>query len=140
MAKTAGGLPQILPPEVNRILYVANLPSALGGPELYKIFGEFGPLRQVRIGSSSETKGCAFVVFEDIYEAKAALEQLTGFRLGKNKYLQVTYYAEDRHAKALERKRKRKERMAEFAAKQDQEAQKARAQPGAEEDGSPPAK
>eukprot|EP00672_Neobodo_designis_P016595 CAMPEP_0174832574 /NCGR_PEP_ID=MMETSP1114-20130205/3748_1 /TAXON_ID=312471 /ORGANISM="Neobodo designis, Strain CCAP 1951/1" /LENGTH=136 /DNA_ID=CAMNT_0016066435 /DNA_START=106 /DNA_END=516 /DNA_ORIENTATION=- len=131
MAKS-GGLPQVLAPEVNRILYVANLPSAIGGPELYKIFGEFGALRQVRVGSTPETKGNAFVVFEDIYEAKSALEQLAGFRLGKNKYLQVTYYAEDRHAKAAEKKRKRKERLAEFAAKQEQEAQKARAQPSAE--------
>lgn len=127
----APGLPQILPPEVNRILFVMNLPPATTGEVLYNIFSEFGPLRQVRMGTTTETKGSAFVVFEDIYDAKKAMEQLTGFRLTKTKYLQLVYYSEERHEKTLQKKRKRREQLAEFAARQEQEAQKAAGQPAA---------
>jgi pre-mRNA branch site protein p14 len=133
MAGTVGGIPQVLPPEVNRVLLVSNLPSLIGGPELYKIFGEFGPLRQVRVGSTPETKGTAFVIFDDIYNAKSALEQLTGFRLTKNKYLQVIYFSEERHTKHLEKKRKRNEQRAEAAAKLEADVQqRAMAQPSAD--------
>jgi pre-mRNA branch site protein p14 len=127
-----GGFPVVLNPEVNRILLVSNLPSVITGPDLYNIFGEFGTLRQVRIGTSPETKGTAFVVFDDIYNAKTACEQLSGFRLTKSKYLQVIYYSEERHAKHLEKKRKRNQALAEFSAKQEMDAQRSVAQPPAE--------
>merc|ERR1712131_93352 len=53
-----------LPPEVNRILYVRNLPYKITTEELYDIFGNFGALRQVRIGVTPETKGTAYVIYE----------------------------------------------------------------------------
>jgi pre-mRNA branch site protein p14 len=62
-----------LPPEVNRILYVRNLPYKTSGEDLYQLFGKYGPLRQVRRGVAGDKKGSAFVVFEDIYDAKRAL-------------------------------------------------------------------
>jgi RNA recognition motif-containing protein len=40
---------QRLPPEVNRILYVRNLPFNMSPEELYKIFGDYGAIRQIRM-------------------------------------------------------------------------------------------
>ena len=37
-----------LPPEVNRIIYVRNLPYKITSEELYDIFGKYGPIRQIR--------------------------------------------------------------------------------------------
>ena len=36
-----------LPPEVNRALYVRNLPFKITSEEMYDIFGKFGAIRQV---------------------------------------------------------------------------------------------
>lgn len=97
-----------LPPEVNRILFVKNLPYDITGEEMYEIFGKFGPLRQVRLyvslrcpivpysltifsGNRKDTKGTAFVVYEDIYDAKNAREHLSGFNV-KDRYLIVLYH------------------------------------------------
>ena len=44
-----GGAPgQRLPPEVNRILYVRNLPFTISAEDMYKIFGDYGAIRQIR--------------------------------------------------------------------------------------------
>jgi RNA recognition motif-containing protein len=48
----AGGNVQRLPPEVNRILYVRNLPFNISAEELYKIFGDYGAIRQIRTCAS----------------------------------------------------------------------------------------
>ena len=37
-----------LAPEVNRILFVRNLPYKITAEELFDIFGKFGPIRQIR--------------------------------------------------------------------------------------------
>lgn len=82
---------QRLAPEVNRILYCYNLPFKINGDELYDLFGKYGAIRQVRIGNEKDTNGTAYVVFEDIYDAKKACENLNGFNVG-NRYIVVTYY------------------------------------------------
>jgi len=38
-----------LPPEVNRLLYVRNLPYKITSDEMYDIFGKFGAIRQIRV-------------------------------------------------------------------------------------------
>eukprot|EP00954_Amorphochlora_amoebiformis_P022176 1351495-Amorphochlora_amoeboformis.AAC.1 len=53
-----------LPPEVNRILFVKNLPFKITADEMYDIFGKYGAIRQIRMGNTPPTLGKAFVVFE----------------------------------------------------------------------------
>lgn len=42
-------------------------------------------------GSTPETKGTAYVVYEDIFDAKNACDHLSGFNVC-NRYLVVLYY------------------------------------------------
>lgn len=77
---------------MNRILYVRNLPFQISAEELYSIFGKYGAVHQIRLGDKSkDTRGTAFVVYEDIYDAKAAVDHLSGFNVG-GRYLVVLYY------------------------------------------------
>jgi len=79
-----------LPPEVNRVLYVRNLPFNIKGEEMYDIFGKYGAIRQIRLGDTKATKGTAYVVYEDIFDAKNAVDNLSGFNVA-NRYLIVLY-------------------------------------------------
>jgi pre-mRNA branch site protein p14 len=65
-----------LPPEINRFIYVKNLPFKITPEELYDIFGKFGVVRQIRKGMTNRTRGTAFVVYEDIFDAKKAVDKL----------------------------------------------------------------
>ena len=38
-----------LPPEVNRVLFVRNLPFKITAEEMYDIFGKYGAIRQIRM-------------------------------------------------------------------------------------------
>jgi pre-mRNA branch site protein p14 len=80
-----------LAPDVNRILFVRNLPYKLTSTELYDIFGKYGAIRQIRVGDKTDTKGTAFIVYEDIYDAKNAVDHLSGFNVC-GRYLVVLYY------------------------------------------------
>ena len=62
-----------LPPEINRFIYVKNLPFKITPEELYDIFGKFGVVRQIRKGMTNRTRGTAFVVYEDILMRKKLL-------------------------------------------------------------------
>ena len=94
-----------LPPEGNRILYVRNLPykteEALSTEEIYDIFGKYGAIRQIRVGNRPDTRGTAFVVYEDIYDAKNAVDHLSGFNVC-GRYLIVLYFQAARMAKRTE--------------------------------------
>ena len=46
---------------------------------------------QIRLGDRKDTRGTAFVIYEDIYDAKAAVDHLSGFNVG-GRYLVVLYY------------------------------------------------
>lgn len=72
--------------------------------ELFELFGKYGPIRyvappfscrlrctdvprsQVRQGIASNTKGTAFVVYEDVMDAKQACDKLNGFNF-QGRYL-----------------------------------------------------
>ncbi|CAJ0595407.1 hypothetical protein RB195_007459 [Necator americanus] len=111
MAMAARGRSSKLPPEVNRILYIKNLPYKITSSEMYEIFGKFGAIRQIRVGSTNETRGTAFVVYEDIYDAKNACEHMSGFNVS-NRYLVVLYYQATKAYKRMDTE-KAKERLEE---------------------------
>lgn len=98
-----------LPPEVNRILYVRNLPFKITPEELYDIFGKYGAVFQIRLGErGKDTKGTAFVVYEDIYDAKRAVDHLSGFNVG-GRYLVVQYYQPAKFQKKADAESAKKE-------------------------------
>ena len=84
-----------LPPDVTRILYVKSLPFKISSEDLYDIFGKFGPVRQIRLGSQPNTRGKAFVVYEDVFDAQRAVEHLNGFNIA-GRYLVVLYHQGDK--------------------------------------------
>eukprot|EP00871_Galdieria_phlegrea_P004211 jgi/Galph1/4791/GphlegSOOS_G3429.1 len=90
--------PSRLAPEVNRILYIRNLPFKISTEEMYDIFGKFGAIRQIRLGNAPNTRGTAFVVYEDIFDAKNALEHLSGFNVA-GRYLIVLYHQPEKMKK-----------------------------------------
>lgn len=67
------------------------MPFQITGDELYELFGKFGAIKRISLGNKPETRGKAFVVFEDIYDAKAALEKLNGYAIG-GRYIVVLYF------------------------------------------------
>ena len=80
-----------LPYEISRFVYVRNLPHKITPDELYDIFGRFGPVRQIRRGVSNTNRGTAFVVYEDLIDAKKAVEKLKGINV-LGKYLVCLYF------------------------------------------------
>ncbi|XP_031552936.1 splicing factor 3B subunit 6-like [Actinia tenebrosa] len=97
-----------LPPEVNRILYVRNLPYKITAEEMYDIFGKYGAIRQIRFGNAPDTRGTAFVVYEDIFDAKNACDHLSGFNVC-NRYLVVLYYQSNKAFQKLDKEKKKQE-------------------------------
>ncbi|GAT24114.1 snRNP and snoRNP protein [Aspergillus luchuensis] len=67
-----------LAPEANRYNVTAE--------QLFDLFGKFGPIRQIRQGIANNSKGTAFVVYEDVHDAKQACDKLNGFNF-QNRYL-----------------------------------------------------
>ncbi|KAM3279316.1 hypothetical protein ACQJBY_046571 [Aegilops geniculata] len=97
-----------LPPEVNRALFVRNLPFNISSEEMYDIFGKYGAIRQIRLGNAKDTRGTAYVVYEDIYDAKNAVDHLSGFNVA-NRYLIVLYSQLNRMSKKTDIKKKEDE-------------------------------
>ncbi|CBZ49636.1 putative RNA binding protein [Neospora caninum Liverpool] len=85
------GRPAKIAPDMSRIIYVRNLPFKITDDELYDIFGKYGAVRQIRKGNTDKTRGSAFVVYEDVFDARAAVDQLSGFNVA-GRYLIVLYY------------------------------------------------
>ncbi|CAM9792933.1 unnamed protein product [Pylaiella littoralis] len=105
--------PMRLPPEVNRAVYVRNLPFKISADEMYDIFGKYGAIRQIRLGDRQDTRGTAFVVYDDIYDAKGAVDHLSGFNVC-GRYLIVLYYqaralCPAKMAKRMDQQAKKKE-------------------------------
>ena len=59
------------------------------------MFTRFGSVMQIRKGSSGDKKGTAFIVYNNIYDAKEAVENLNGFNVG-GRYLVALYYSTKR--------------------------------------------
>ena len=51
-------------------------------------------------GTTKETRGTAYVVYEDIYDAKAAVEHLSGFNVA-NRYLICLFYGASKRSKKV---------------------------------------
>lgn len=81
----------------DRILFVKNLPFDADTKSVFDLFGRFGPLRQVRLGNAGETKGTAFVVYEDAVDARTACDKLAGFNF-KGRYLVALFHQPDKTA------------------------------------------
>ncbi|KAK6581731.1 hypothetical protein PZA11_005428 [Diplocarpon coronariae] len=93
--------------------------------ELFDLFGKFGPIRyvkrafkhtilinsrQIRQGIANNTKGTAFVVYEDVMDAKQACDKLNGFNF-QNRYLVVLYHQPDKMVRSKEDLEARKENL-----------------------------
>jgi pre-mRNA branch site protein p14 len=100
--------PPAHPAACRRVLYVRNLPFNITPDELYEVFGKFGAVRQIRVGTTKDTRGTAYVVYEDIYDAKNAQEHLSGFNV-QNRYLIVLYHANKRQVQKLSTKEQEEE-------------------------------
>ena len=70
---------------------IRNLPYKITAEEMYDVFGKYGAIRQIRLGNAATTRGKAYVVYEDIFDAKQACDKLSGFNIG-GRYLVVLYY------------------------------------------------
>lgn len=68
----------------------------------------YGPIRQIRLGTQADTKGKAFVVYEDIFDAKTACDSLPGFNVG-GRYIVVLYYQASKAFAVADREKKRAE-------------------------------
>ncbi|CAM0877224.1 unnamed protein product [Alopecurus aequalis] len=97
-----------LPPEVNRAIFVRNLPFNISSEEMYDIFGKYGAIRQIRLGNGKDTRGTAYVVYEDIYDAKNAVDHLSGFNVA-NRYLIVLYSQPNKMGKKIDIRKKEEE-------------------------------
>ena len=57
------------------------------------------PARQIRQGIATNTKGSAYVVYEDVNDAKSACDRLNGFNF-QSRYLVVLYHQPEKMSKA----------------------------------------
>ena len=70
---------------------------------------QHGAIRQIRLGDKPDTRGIkAFVVYEDIYDAKNAVDHLSGFNVC-GRYLIVLYYQATKMTKKIENDKKKKD-------------------------------
>ena len=93
---------------MTRVLYVKSLPFKITTEDLYDIFGKFGAIRQIRLGNQPATRGKAFVVYEDVFDAQRAVEHLNGFNIA-GRYLVVLYHHPAKGGKGSEASAKSKE-------------------------------
>lgn len=65
--------------DTKQILYVDNLAFRARSDDIYSLFGQYGPIYQVRLGNVRETLGSAFVVYEYAKDADNAKQNLDGY-------------------------------------------------------------
>ncbi len=81
---------------------------------MYELCGEFGAIRQIRLGSEVETRLSAIVVYELCEGAELALKTLHDKQVSKTRFLHVTVYDESREKKMLEKRKRMREREQEY--------------------------
>jgi pre-mRNA branch site protein p14 len=121
-------LPKHTTNQTSRALFVKNLSYTVSTEELFDLFGKFGPVRyaqpsltrhatplgallranqpaniinptrQIRQGIAANTKGSAYVVYEDVNDAKSACDRLNGFNF-QSRYLVVLYHQPEKMSK-----------------------------------------
>jgi pre-mRNA branch site protein p14 len=64
----------------------------------------------VSSGTAADTRGTAFVVYDDVFDAKNACEHLSGFNI-MGRYLIVLYYQPNKATKKTNLKKKEEELM-----------------------------
>lgn len=69
-------------------LFIRNLPYKLTSSSMYDLFGKYGLIRQVRVGTAKDTRGTAFVVYQREEEARVAQRALSGYNM-QGRYLIV---------------------------------------------------
>jgi pre-mRNA branch site protein p14 len=62
----------------------------------------------VHRGTANDTRGTAYVVYEDIFDAKQACEHLSGFNI-MGRYLIVLYYQPNKVTKKMSMQKKQEE-------------------------------
>lgn len=87
-----------------------NLSYKITADDLYDLFGKYGGIRQIRLGTSQDTKGTAFVVYDELLDAKAALEGLNGFNV-QGRYLVVLYHTVEKMQKSMEKRQEELDRL-----------------------------
>lgn len=81
----------VAPIDEHQILFLKNLPYDVQGEKLYELFGPFGRIRQVRLGTEKKTRGTGFVVYDSVNDARAAQDKLSGYNL-QGRYLVVDFF------------------------------------------------
>jgi pre-mRNA branch site protein p14 len=100
-----------IPPGQNPILYIRNLPYSVTSDQIISLFEKFGPLRQVRIGNASDTKGTAYVIYSKPLDARSACQKMSGYAV-EGRHLVVGFWQPDKDAKL--RKRPAEEGLSKF--------------------------
>ncbi len=86
----------------NSKIYVGNLPYSANEAELEEVFGQYGPVAEVKViidRATGRSKGFGFVTFEEDAAAKSALEA-NGQDMG-GRALRVSPANEDRRQKSF---------------------------------------
>ncbi len=68
----------------------------------------YGPIRQIRLGNANDTRGTAYVVYEDIFDAMTACQRLSGFNL-MGRFLIILYHQPQKMNKKKELEQREKD-------------------------------
>ncbi|KAJ1475953.1 hypothetical protein T484DRAFT_1908756, partial [Baffinella frigidus] len=71
-----------------RIIFVRNLPKDMTPAKYQEMFGQFGEMVKVWLGTRSDVAGTAYVAYAEPDQALRAMHSLTGLKV-QDKYLIV---------------------------------------------------
>ena len=86
-----------VPPQASRILLVRGMGNEPDAESVYKLFGEFGSIQEVRVATDNKHGELVIVIFFDVLSAFAAQKRLNGFVFnGKNLRIKFHYFSRKR--------------------------------------------